>query len=106
LPTDEYDGAPIVNNPVTTGPPQLDYGALDAYKAEIIGYDYCLGGGFNRVATWVALQRTPTSGVIINCASTDWCSPYGVAGTDGARVRLITLNMIEALINRQSVFTT
>ena len=106
LPTSEYDGAPIVNSPVTTGAPQLDYVALDAYKAEIIGYDYCLVGGFNRVATWVALQRTPTSGVIINCASTDWCSPNGVAGADGARVRLITRNMIEALINRQSVFTT
>lgn len=108
LPTSEYDGAPIVNDPVTTGPPQLDYGALDAYKAEIIGYDYCLSGpdGFDRVATWVALQRTPTSGVIINCASTNWCSPTGVAGTDGARVRQITRNMIEALVNRQSVFTT
>ena len=107
MPTTEYDGAPIVNNPVTTGPPQLDYGALGAYKAEIIGYDYCsTPDGSDRVATWVALQRTPTSGVIINCASTDWCSPNGVAGTDGARVRLITRNMIEALINRQSVFTT
>jgi hypothetical protein len=108
LPTAEYDGAQIVNNPVTTGPPQLDYGALGAYKAEIIGYDYCLGGApwGGRVATWMALQRTPTSGVIINCASTDWCSPHGVAGTDGARIRHITRNMIEALINRQSVFTT
>jgi hypothetical protein len=29
-----------------------------------------------------------------------------LAGTDGARVRQITRNMIEALVNQQSVFTT
>jgi hypothetical protein len=108
MPTVEYDGAPIVNNPVADGVPQLDYGALDAYKAEIIGYDYCLSGpnGVNQVATWVALQRAPTSGVIINGASTDWCSPNGVAGTDGTLVGQIIRNMIEALVNQQSVFTT
>lgn len=107
LPTAEYDGAPILNQPLTTGAPQLDQAALGAYQAEIIGYDYCLSGpgGVNQVATWVALQRTPTSGVIINCASTDWCSPNGVGGADGARIRLITSNMIDALINGESVFS-
>jgi hypothetical protein len=108
LPTGEYDGAPILNVPVTAGAPQLDYGALGVYKAEIIGYDYCISGpnGSDRVATWVALQRAPTSGVIINGASTDWCSPNGVAGADDARIKQIIRNMIEALVSEQSVFTT
>jgi hypothetical protein len=108
LPTAEYDGAAIVNDPVTAGVPQLDHAALGAYKAEIIGYDYCLSGpgGVNEVATWVALQRSSTSGVIINCASTDWCSVNGVGGTDGAKIQQITRNMVDALVNGQSVFTT
>lgn len=106
LPTGEYDGAPIVNDPVTAGAPLLDYAALGAYRAEIIGYDYCLSGpdGSDEVATWMALQRTATSGVVINVASTDWCSPNGVAGSDGERIRQITRNMVDALVNQQSVF--
>jgi hypothetical protein len=114
MPTVEYDGAPLLNSPVTLGEPRLDLTALDAYRAEIIGYEPCFSNetdksGTNvadRVGTWLAYQRTATSGVVMNGASTAWCSNTGVGGKDGERVRTIILNMIEILANRQSVFVT
>jgi len=114
MPTVEYDGAPLLNNPVTNGEPRLDLDALDAYRAEIIGYEYCAktdvtgeasstGEG---VGTWLAYQRTATSGVVMNGASTNWCSRTGAFGQDGFRVRKIILNMMDILANRQTVFAT
>jgi hypothetical protein len=110
--TTEYDGAPLLNNPVTLGEPQLNLSALGAYRAEIIGYAPCYGneaaevgpGLGDRVGTWIASQRTATSGVVIDGGSTNWCSNTGVGGADGERIRKIILNMIEILANNQAVF--
>ena len=93
MPTTEYDGAPLLNNPVTSGVPRLDLSALGAYRAEIIGYMPCDRNDNenktgpetppNSVGTWIASQRTATSGVVINGASTNWCSDTGVDGENG-----------------------
>jgi len=112
--TEEYDGAPLLNNPVTLGQPQLDFGALGAYRAEIIGYQCCSRneedtGRTNvadNVGTWIAYQRTATSGVVMNGASTNWCSFTGVFGPDSFRVRRVILNMIEILVTGQSAFAS
>lgn len=112
MPTVEYDGAPLLNNPVTLGEPRLDLSALGAYRAEIIGYAICDSSDAaeivtdigNHVGTWIATQRTATSGVVINGASTNWCSKTGVNGQDSSRVRKIILNMIDILATHQSVF--
>jgi hypothetical protein len=113
--TTEYDGAPLFNDPIIQGAPRLNLGAIDAYRAEIIGYAHCMSndgaesGGNNgtpHTGAWMASQRTATSGIVINGASTNWCSNTGVGGEDGARVRQIILNMIEILANRQPLFVT
>ena len=114
MPTVEYDGTLLLNSPVTAGVPQLDLSALDAYRAEIIGYAHCFrndadtgpGSEADSVGTWIVLQRTATSGVVMNGASTNWCSYYGVQGPDGYRIRRIILNMLDILVNKKSAFTS
>ena len=114
IPTVEYDGTLLLNNPYTDGVPQVDLSALGAHRAEIIGYADCFrneadtGAGTvaNSVGTWIAYQRTAASGVVINGASTNWCSYRGVQGTDGVRVRRIILNMLDILVNKKSAFSS
>jgi hypothetical protein len=110
IPTTEYDGTVLLNNPVTLGEPRLDLSALGAYRAEIIGYSPCSSTDppsvDDRVGTWIAHQRTATSGVVMNGGSTNWCSNTGVGGQDGERVQKIILNMIDILANQQSVFVS
>jgi hypothetical protein len=115
IPTVEYDGAPLLNDPITEGgDPQLDIAALGAYRAEIIGYEFCSGNDnetgptkvADKVATWIVYQRTATSGVIMNGASTNWCSRTGAFGTDGFRVRQIIVNMLESLVKNESLFVS
>jgi hypothetical protein len=113
--TVEYDGAPLLNDPIAEGgEPQLDIAALGAYRAEIIGYEFCSGGDnesgptrvADKVATWIVYQRTATSGVIMNGASTNWCSYTGAFGMDGFRVRQIIVNMLESLVKNESLFVS
>jgi hypothetical protein len=112
--TIEYDGAPLLNDPVTEGLPRLDQEALGAYRAEIIAYQACSAnendtgstGIADNVGTWIVYQRTATSGVVMNGASTNWCSFAGAFGPDGVRVRTIILNMIDILMTGKSAFST
>lgn len=114
IPTLEYDGAPLLNDPPTVGEPRLDLAALDAYRAEIIGYEYCVRDDTEaavsappgNVATWLAYQRSSSSGMIINGASTNWCSRTGAFGVDGFRVRQVIVNMIEILMRGESPFSS
>jgi hypothetical protein len=108
--TTEYDGAPLLNSPVTQGEARLDLNALGAYRAELIGYAPCFSSETltvpDRIGTWIVQQRTATSGVVMNGGSTNWCSNTGVGGSDGARVQKIILNMIDILANRRPVFVS
>jgi N,N-dimethylformamidase beta subunit-like, C-terminal len=114
MPTLEYDGSPLLNRPATSGTPQLDLYALDAYRAEILGYEQCKRGDAEsaaagpptNVATWLAYQRTATSGTVINGASTNWCSRTGAFGANGLLVRKIILNMMEILVRGRSPFSS
>jgi len=114
MPTVEYDGAPLLNNPVTVGAPRLNLSALGAFRAEIIGYQHCarndtavgVGSAAENVGTWLVYQRTGTSGVVMNGASTNWCSRTGAFGSDGFRIRAIILNMLEILVKKESAFVS
>jgi len=80
LPSDENDGAPLAGFD-DKGFPLLDYAALGYDKIEIIGYDHVFRI-VDGVATWIVFRRTKSSGIIINAASTDWCSSEGMGNED------------------------
>jgi hypothetical protein len=106
MPTIEYDGTPLLNDPLSSGEdPKIDMAAIGAYRAEIIGYDYGFRNGANRIGTWLAMQRTATSGVVMNGASTNWCD-QGVIGADREIGQKVILNMIHLMVNNESVFSS
>ena len=96
IPSSEYDGAPVESF-ATDGTPILDKAALGFWRADLIGYD--IGYRFDdTVATWIAFQKTPDSGIVINCAGTGWCADTGIGGPDGRKLQAITKNMIDLLL--------
>lgn len=101
LPTVEYDGIPVVF-PAGQSLPQLDTQVIKFHRAELIGFDK----GFRQketIGTFFLFQKNPSSGIVINTGSTDWCNHF--AGTEGENVRTITINAIEKLRRGQAVFT-
>lgn len=101
-PTTEYDGAPIAAWD-DNGYPVLDIDAMNVYKAELIGYDIGFRGT-KTYPTFIVLQRSSSSGIIINAASTDWCSANGMGGTSGQHIKTITHNAVIKLLNNEPVF--
>ncbi|MBI5014336.1 MAG: hypothetical protein HZB55_02445, partial [Deltaproteobacteria bacterium] len=97
MPSLEYDGT-LLSGFDSDGYPIVDEQALGFYRAEIIGYDLGARGTDQTVGTWIALQKTPTSGVVINGASTNWCSFSGIGGEDGEIVKRVIQNMIDTLL--------
>lgn len=99
LSSDENDGAPLAG--YEQGRPIIDQSQLGFDKIELIGYDstFRINPG---VATWIAFKKTKTSGIVINTASTDWCSHRGM-GSD--EIKKITLNMINKLLRSENVFS-
>lgn len=103
LPSGEYDGTPLKGFN-ENGYPIADNSQLKFYKLEILGFDF----GFRDVktcGTFMVLKKSESSGIIINGASYDWCSPNGIGGVDGLKIKQITVNMIEKLLNKQNVFS-
>ncbi len=97
LPTLEYDGAPITGYDAE-GFPVLDTDALGFEKVELLGFDL----GFRVVettATFMIFRKTASSGIIINTASTDWCSSYGMGGPSGNAIKRITHNALYKLVH-------
>ncbi|MBT1698040.1 hypothetical protein KK083_14200 [Fulvivirgaceae bacterium PWU4] len=100
--SDELDGAPLTS--FTDGIPVVDYQALSFYKVEIVGYDLVQRAGKEGVATWIVFKPGRSSGIVINTASTDWCSSRGIGSNSD--IQKITLNMITKLMNNERVFST
>jgi hypothetical protein len=107
LPTHEYDGAPLKGFSLS-GTPLIDEVALGFHRTELIGYDFAQWAGRRTVPTFIAFQKTETSGIVVNTASTSWCSPLGLGadGIAGARVRKITENIIFGLLNGNPIFSS
>jgi hypothetical protein len=103
IPSLEYDGAPLKGFD-SNGDPVLDLEKLGFYKGEIVGYDK----GFRvkeTIATFCIFQPRVNSGIIINTATTDWCSANGMGGIDGDRIKRITRNAIYRLLHDEAVFS-
>jgi hypothetical protein len=106
LPTHEYDGAPITGFD-SRGFPILDDVALGFQRTELIGFDFGVLGGKKTVATFFAFQKSANSGIIVNTASTNWCSADGIGAPNlsGFRIRKITENIIFGLLNGKPIFS-
>lgn len=98
----EYDGSPV--SYFENGIPVLDKNKLGFYKVELIGFDKGSRLGNETIGTFIAFQKTETSGVVVNTASYSWCSDAGMGGTDGSQIKIITRNAIDLLLKGQSVF--
>jgi hypothetical protein len=103
VPTVEYDGAPVTGF-AEDGTPVLDYDKLRFHKIELIGFDKGFRGSAGTVSTFIVFKKTTTSGVVINVSSTNWCSPTGMGGKSGNKVKQITTNAITKLLAKQTVF--
>ncbi len=103
IPSDECDGAPIKGFDAD-GFPLLD-NKYNFAKYELIGFDRGSRGGQETYPTFIAMQPTASSGVIINMGSSDWCSPSGVGSTSGHQLKTITKNAIRKLLDGTNVFS-
>ena len=103
IPTTEYDGAPL-SGFLDDGTPIINNDLLGFYRIELLGYDISYRGG-NKYPTFIAFQKNELSGTIINTASTNWCSD-GIDGIDGDNIKIITFNMINLLLQGESIFQT
>ncbi len=101
LPTDEYDGTPIKQF-TKKHSPEADHKLLGFEKIEIIGYDSTFREK-DGLATWIVFKKNKKSGIVINTASTDWCSQRGM---NMAEIKKITKTMIQLLIKKENVFST
>lgn len=102
-PTVEWDGAPIASFD-SNGYPVIDNSVLNFDQIELLAFDR----GFrvtDTYGTFIAFRRKPTSGVVINTASTDWCSSAGMGGPHGDKIKKITLNALTKLKNGETIFT-
>jgi len=105
LPTVEFDGA-FIQGVDSDGYPKLDYSYYNFYKMELIGFDKGVAkNGSETTGTFIAFQRTPTSGKIVHTGSTNWCSYEGIGGSDGHIIRLITKNAITKMIHNENIFS-
>jgi hypothetical protein len=103
LPTVEYDGAPLTGFD-KDGYPIINTKLLGFEKIEMIGFDK--GFRFQETAgTFIAFRRKSSSGIVINMASTDWCSSSGMGSASGDMIKKITRNAITKLLNHQPVFS-
>lgn len=114
IPTTEYDGAPVVKMilPGSKEIPVIDNSKLKFDKIELLGYDFAVNGGAegpdkptNGLGTFIVFRKTPTSGTVVNAATTDWCSKRGMAGVDKDKITRITKNMIDKSLKGESLFT-
>ena len=100
-PSDEMDGAPVTY--LQDGAPTIDYQHLSFVKIELVGYDLVSRSGKEGVATWIVYQPGTSAGIVINTASTDWCSQRGIGVNEA--IQKITANMILKLLNGENVFS-
>ena len=98
----EYDGAPVAGVDAN-GFPIIDELTLGFEQIELIGFDY----GFRAVptvATMIALQRTASSGRIVNAATMHW--PFSMmTSASSATLQTITFNILDKLLHDQPIFT-
>lgn len=103
LPTLEYDGAPLSGYD-EAGYPIINTAELNFDKIELLAFDK----GYRvteTTATFIVFRKTPTSGIVINTSSTDWCSSNGMGGQSATTIKQITHNALTKLLNNEPVFS-
>jgi len=102
-PSTEMDGAPIASFD-EQGYLVIDTDKLGFEKVELIGFDkgYRV---WETYGTFIVLQKTASSGIIVNTSTCDWCSARGMGGKDAEKIKKITLNALKKLKNHEKVFT-
>jgi hypothetical protein len=100
LSSDEYDGTPVTGF-AGKNTPIVDNKLLSFEKIEIVGYDTTFRTN-DGLATWIVFQRSRKSGIVINTATTDWCSQRGM---NSSEIKRITLTMIQLLLKKENVFS-
>jgi hypothetical protein len=105
LPSSECDGAAIKGWD-TDGYPVLDNDNHLFAKLELIGFDRGSRGGQETFPTFIILQKTATSGVIVNVGSINWCSSLGMGSQhSGEKIKIITQNAIEMMLAGTNMFS-
>lgn len=99
LPTKEYDGADLC----ISGDKVRLRNRFGLYRYELIGYDLA-SRKENSNGAWIILQRRPSSGVVINMGSTNWCHKNGIGGEHGDLIKKVTRNSIDILLNGDDPF--
>lgn len=103
MPSLEYDGAPVQGYD-PEGYPLIDNTMMNFDKIELLAFDK----GYRVTetnATFIVFRKAPASGIVINTATTNWCSNTGMGGSSGDRIKAITLNALTKLIHDAPVFT-
>jgi len=105
LPSNECDGASIKDWDAD-GFPILNNDKLQAFKLELIGFDRGSRGDKETFPTFILMQKTSTSGVIVNVGSVNWCSLLGMGSQDsGDKIKAITRNAFNKLLAGENVFS-
>lgn len=102
LPSLEYDGAPVRGYDVE-GYPLIDNSILNFERVELLAFDKGYRAGETN-ATFIVFRKNPTSGIVINTATTNWCSLNGMGGTSGDVIKAITRNALTKLVTDAPVF--
>lgn len=102
-PSSEYDGAPLLIQTTPEGYPILDTNALGFSQVELLGYDYGSRNGQTTVGTMIVFQKTLTSGIVLNTASTGICR-VGIDGKDAAIIKKVLSNAITKMYQGDNVF--
>jgi len=103
VPSGEMDGAPVTNMilPGSLEIPVIDNTKLKFYQVQLLGFDFTIHGTKPGLGTFIVFKKTASSGTVVNVASTNWCSPTGMGGTDKGKLEQITKNMISKSVNNQ-----
>jgi len=109
LPSNEIDGAPVVKMimPGSDEIPVIDNSKLNFYKVELLAFDFAVNGTKpNGLGTFIVFKKKAKSGTVVNAATTDWCSPKGIGGSDHEKIAIITKNMIDKSLAGKSLLTS
>jgi hypothetical protein len=108
LPTQETDGAPVKKMilPGSLEIPEIDNSKLNFYKVELLAYTFAPTNDHTPgLGTFIVFQKNPTSGTVVNVASTNWCSPAGIGGTNKLKIQTITKNMIDRSLSGNTLLS-
>ncbi len=95
VPTKEYDGSYL--DTLDQGKWRLNRTKLPFSYGKLLGYDYSTDLYHEQIGTSLIFKKNDHSGIVLNFASTDWCSPYGIGGKDSLKIQQITYRALMVL---------